>query len=42
MRYVDAIKEMAAGGNKVVFMPYEASGVMGSLGSMKEMLNAMK
>ncbi len=42
MRYVDAIKEMAAGGNKVVFMPYEASGVMGSLGSMKELWKTMQ
>ena len=37
VRYVEAMKEMASGGNKVVFMPFEASAVMGSLGSMKEM-----
>lgn len=37
VRYIEAMKEMAAGGNKVVFMPYEASGVLGSLGSMKEL-----
>lgn len=37
VRYIEAIKEMAAGGNKTVFMPYEAAGVMGSLGSLKEM-----
>ncbi len=42
VRYIDAIKEMAVGGNKVVFMPYEASGVMGSLGSMKELWNVTK
>ena len=36
IRYVDAIKDMAAHGNKTVFMPYEAAGVMGSLGSLKD------
>lgn len=36
IRYVDAIKDMAAHGNKTIFMPFEASGVMGSLASMKE------
>ena len=37
IRYVDAIKDMAAHGNKTVFMPFEASGVMGSLGAMKDL-----
>ncbi len=37
VRYIEAMKEMAAGGNKVVFMPYEAAGVLGSLGTMKEL-----
>lgn len=37
VRYIEAIKEMAGGGNKVVFMPYEAGGVMGSLGVLKEL-----
>jgi regulator of protease activity HflC (stomatin/prohibitin superfamily) len=37
VRYIEAMKEMAANGQKVVFMPYEASGVMGSLGAMKEL-----
>lgn len=41
VRYIEAMKEMAAGGNKVVFMPYEASGVLGSLGSMKELWKTM-
>ena len=40
VRYVDAMKEMAMNGNKTVFMPYEASGVMGSLGSLKELWKA--
>lgn len=37
VRYVEAMKEMAMNGNKTVFMPYEASGVMSSLGAMKEL-----
>lgn len=37
MRYIESMKEMASHGNRVVFMPYEASGVMGSLGALKEM-----
>ncbi len=37
IRYIEAMKEMATNGNKVVFMPYEASGVIGSLGAMKEL-----
>jgi regulator of protease activity HflC (stomatin/prohibitin superfamily) len=37
VRYIEAMKEMAANGNKTVFMPYEASGVISSLGSLKEL-----
>jgi regulator of protease activity HflC (stomatin/prohibitin superfamily) len=37
IRYIEAMKEMAGNGNKVVFMPYEAGGVMGSLGALKEL-----
>ncbi len=40
IRYVEAMKEMAANGNKTVFMPYEASGVMGSLGALKHIFDA--
>lgn len=37
MRYIEALKEMVGGNeNKVVFMPYEATGVLGSLGGIKE------
>ncbi|MCU0329909.1 MAG: SPFH/Band 7/PHB domain protein [Candidatus Kapabacteria bacterium] len=39
VRYIEAMKEMAANGNKTVFMPYEASGVMGSLGSLKKLFS---
>lgn len=40
IRYIEAMKEMAANGQKVVFMPYEASGVMGSLGAIKQMFSS--
>jgi regulator of protease activity HflC (stomatin/prohibitin superfamily) len=40
IRYVDAIKDMAAHGNKTVFMPFEAGGVMGSLGALKDLWKA--
>lgn len=38
VRYIDALKQMVNGNeSKVVFIPYEASAVLSSLGSMKEM-----
>lgn len=38
MRYIDTMKEMVSGkDNKVVLMPYEATGVLGALGGIKEM-----
>lgn len=40
MRYIEALKEMVAGkGNKVVFLPYEATGILGSLGSIRELFD---
>ena len=40
IRYIEALKDMTAGETtKVVFMPYEASGVLGSLGSIKQMFD---
>jgi len=42
IRYIEALKEMTSGqGNKVVYMPYEASGVLASLGGIKEMFSAL-
>ena len=41
VRYVEALEKMMDTSNdksRVVFMPYEASGMMGSLGSIKELL----
>lgn len=43
MKYLDTFKEMTSGqGNKVVYIPYEASGVLSSLGGIKDLLNADK
>jgi regulator of protease activity HflC (stomatin/prohibitin superfamily) len=37
MRYIDSLKEMAGARNsKIVFMPFEASGVLSSLGALKQ------
>ena len=41
VRYVEALEKMMDTSNdksRVVFMPYEASGMMGSVGSIKELL----
>jgi regulator of protease activity HflC (stomatin/prohibitin superfamily) len=39
IRYLETLKEMVSGqGNKVVYMPYEATGVLSSLGGIREML----
>ena len=37
-KYLEALTSIAAGAQKVVFLPFEASGVMGSLGALKELL----
>ena len=39
-RYLESLTQIAAGSQKVVFMPFEAAGVMGSIGSMKELFDA--
>jgi len=39
IRYLEALKEMVSGqNNKVVYLPYEATGVLASLGGIREML----
>ena len=41
MKYLETLREMTSGeGNKVVYIPYEASGVLSSVGGIKEMLDA--
>jgi regulator of protease activity HflC (stomatin/prohibitin superfamily) len=38
VRYLETLKEMTSGkDNKVVYIPFEATGVLGSLGTIKEM-----
>ena len=39
MKYLESLRDIANGAQKVVFLPYEASSVMGSLGGIKEMLS---
>jgi regulator of protease activity HflC (stomatin/prohibitin superfamily) len=39
-RYMEALNAIATGADKLVFMPYEATGIMASLGGIKELLNA--
>ncbi|HEU4560859.1 MAG TPA: stomatin-like protein [Longimicrobium sp.] len=39
MRYIDALKAIGGGkGEKVVYLPYEATSLMGSLGGLRELL----
>ncbi|MBR5665513.1 MAG: SPFH/Band 7/PHB domain protein, partial [Bacteroidales bacterium] len=38
VKYIESLKEIAGGQeNKTVYLPYEATGVLGSLGTIKEM-----
>lgn len=40
MKYIEALREMTSGkDNKTVFMPYEASSMLSSLGSIKHLFN---
>jgi regulator of protease activity HflC (stomatin/prohibitin superfamily) len=41
LKYIEAMKEMVSGkDNKVVYMPYEASAMLGSIGSIRDMFGA--
>ena len=43
VRYIETLKEMVSGeNNKVVYLPFEATGVLSSLGGIKEMLEGIK
>lgn len=43
IRYIDTLKEMVSGqDNKMVYIPYEATGVLGSLGGIKDMFGMNK
>jgi regulator of protease activity HflC (stomatin/prohibitin superfamily) len=38
-RYLESLTHIASGADKLVFLPYEASGVLASLGGIRELLN---
>jgi regulator of protease activity HflC (stomatin/prohibitin superfamily) len=40
-KYLEALSAIANGADKIVFMPYEAAGVLASLGGIKEMLQTI-
>ena len=43
VRYIDTLKEMVSGkDNKMIYMPYEATGVLSSIGGIKDMLSGQK
>ena len=43
MRYLETLQAMTSGqNNKVVYMPYEATGILSSLGGIKDMLDGVK
>jgi regulator of protease activity HflC (stomatin/prohibitin superfamily) len=39
-KYLESLTAIAAGSQKIVFLPYEAAGVMGAVGGIKELLQA--
>ena len=41
VKYIEALEKMAEGDNKV-FVPFEATGLMGSIATVKELLNKSK
>ena len=41
-KYLEALSAIATGSQKIVFLPYEASGVMAAVGGIKEMLQTVK
>lgn len=43
LRYIEALKEMVSGkNNKVVYLPYEATGLLGSVGGISELFAKVK
>ena len=41
-RYLESLSAIATGADKLVFMPYEASGALAALGGIKELLQQTK
>ena len=43
VRYIDKLGEMVSGkDNKVIYMPYEATGILSSIGGIKELFDKSK
>ena len=43
MKYLETLKQITSGqDNKVIYLPYEATGVLSSIDGIKEMLTAKK
>lgn len=43
VRYIETLKEMVSGkDNKVIYIPYEATGILSSIGGIKDMLEGIK
>ena len=43
MKYLETLQDVTSGqNNKVIYMPYEATGVLSSIDGIKEMLTAQK
>ena len=39
IKYIETLKEMVSGrSNKVIYLPYEATGILSSIGGIKDML----
>lgn len=41
IKYIEALKDLGAQGNKTILLPYEASAFMGSLSGIKELLSSL-
>lgn len=43
IRYIEALKEMVSGKeNKIVYLPYEATGILSSIGGIRDLLEGIK
>jgi len=43
LRYIETLKEMVSGkDNKVIYLPYEATGILSSIGGIKDMLEGVR
>jgi regulator of protease activity HflC (stomatin/prohibitin superfamily) len=42
LKYLESLKDIAGNAQKLVFLPYETSGIMSSLGGIKELMSQME